>query len=134
MPKEPVDLALESYGRSCEAPEFFAAFYAHLFEACPATIYKFAHTDFDRQHRLLRHGIGLLLNFDRQSGDAPNILARVAERHARTDLDVDPAFYPFFVASLVATARKFDPQFDADTESAWRVATANGLAYMTSKY
>ena len=134
MKKAPVDLAQESYSRSSDAPEFFSAFYAHLFNACPATIYKFQHTDFEKQHRLLQHGIGLLLNVGRDAANAPSILKRVAERHARTDLDVDPAFYPFFVESLIATLRRFDPQFDDETDAAWRSAVANGLAYMTSKY
>lgn len=129
-----VVLAQASYARCCEVPEFFAAFYAELFASCPPARGFFANTDFERQHRLVRHGIGLLINFNREPDAEPNILTRVAERHRRGDLGVEPSLYPFFVDSFITVARTLDPEFDAATEAAWRVATAKGIAYMASKF
>ena len=134
MTGDPVAVAQSSFGRCREAPDFFPTFYAELLVRCPAARPMFAKTDFDRQNKLLDHAIGLLLDFSRQPGSPPNILSRVAGRHSRADLNVSPELYPFFVDSLVAAVRKFDPKFDADTEAAWRTATGDGVAYMASKY
>lgn len=133
MPQSAAAIAKASYQRCQEAPRFFEAFYQRFFEACPAARPMFANTDFSRQHRLLQHAIGLLLAYDQQRAGGPNLLSRVAERHGRTDLKVDPAHYDDFVESLIRTARALDPQFTADTEIAWREATAAGIAYMKSK-
>jgi hemoglobin-like flavoprotein len=129
-----VSVARASYRRCCEAADFFSAFYANFFAACPAARPMFAATDFDRQHRLLQHGLGLLFNFNNQPATEPSILTRVAERHSRRDLDVDPSLYAAFLESLIATAGQFDPEFSPETEAAWREATAKGVAYMQARY
>ena len=134
MTQDLVTLARASYVRCCEVPDFFAYFYAELFASCPSARPLFANTDFDKQHRLVRHGIGLLINFNEEPEKEPNILTRVAVRHRRGELGIDPSFYPFFIEAFVATARRFDPQFDAELERAWRAATAKGVAYMTATY
>jgi hemoglobin-like flavoprotein len=129
-----VDIAQASYARCCAVPDFFTAFYADLFATCPPAKAMFANTDFDRQNRLVKHGIGLLINYNREPAGEPNILTRVAERHRRGDIGVDPALYPFFIESFITTARRFDPDFNDGVERAWREATAKGVAYMGSKY
>jgi hemoglobin-like flavoprotein len=134
MSKDLIAIAQASYARCCEVPDFFVAFYAELFATCPPARPKFADTDFTKQHKLVRHGIGLLINFNLESDHEPNILTRVAERHRRGELAIDPWFYPFFVDAFISTARSLDPQFDEEIERAWRVATAKGVAYMASKY
>lgn len=134
MDSNAVTLAQSSYRRCLEAKDFFARFYAKFFEECPEAETMFAATDFERQHRLLQHAIGLLLNFDRQPDTKPNILSRVAERHSRRDLAVAPALYPMFLDSLIDTMRLLDPDFTEETERAWRDATAKGIAYMQSRY
>jgi hemoglobin-like flavoprotein len=126
-------LAKASYQRCQEIPRFFEMFYERFFVACPAARPMFAKTDFARQHRLLQHAIGLLLAYDDQRADGPNLLSRVAERHGRNDLKVHPSHYQLFVDSLILTVGAVDPQFTAETEAAWREATAKGIAYMKSK-
>jgi hemoglobin-like flavoprotein len=129
-----VAIARASYDRCCTAPQFFDVFYEHFFAACPTAPPMFSKTDFKRQHRLLQHAIGLLLTFNHQATTEPNVLTRVADRHGRGDLAVDPGFYPGFLESLIQTAREFDPEFSPEVDQAWREATAPGLAYMRSKY
>lgn len=128
-----VALAKASYQRCLNAEDFFPSFYQHFFEACPVAKPMFARTDFERQHRLLQHAIGLLLSYNLQRQSEPNLLTRVAERHGHNDLNVDPAHYPAFIASLIETVREFDPEFTPETERAWQEATAAGIAYMQSK-
>lgn len=128
-----VALAKASYLRCLNAQDFFPSFYDRFFEACPVVKPMFARTDFDRQHKLLQHAIGLLLSFGAQKGVEPNLLTRVAERHGRNDLKVDPAHYGAFVDSLIQTVARFDPEFTPETEAAWRTATEAGIAYMKTK-
>lgn len=128
-----VALAKASYLRCHDAQDFFPAFYRRFFEACPVVKPMFARTDFERQHKLLQHAIGLLLSFHGQKDIEPNLLTRVADRHGKADLKVDPAHYPAFVESLIRTVSEFDPEFTAETEAAWREATGPGIAYMQSK-
>src|SRR3990172_1881595 len=129
-----VAVAKDSYGRCCAAPDFFACFYRNFFLACPAAKPLFAKTDFQRQHKLLQHAIGLLLVFPLHTPAAQSLLNRVADRHSRRDLGIEPGMYPAFVDSLIRTAGEHDPEFTADTEHAWRQTVAPGVAYMVSRY
>lgn len=76
----------------------------------------------------------LLLFSSKSEEEAKLLLRRVAERHSRRDLDIDPSMYPAFVDSLMTTSTDFDPLFTPDVERAWREAMAPGIGYMTSKY
>ena len=127
-------IAKASYGRCCTVPRFFDAFYERLFEVCPAARPLFAQTDFERQRRLLQHAFGLLLIFPAQPAAEPTALSRVAERHSRRDLNIDPGLYPLFIDSLIDTVKRYDPECTPAIEAAWRTTVAKGVAYMQSKY
>jgi hemoglobin-like flavoprotein len=129
-PAELTAAAKASFDRCCEQADFFVSFYRNFFRNCPGIESMFAHTDFERQHKLLRHAIGLLLIFPNQPPGEPTILSRVAERHGPGDLNIDPDLYPGFVESLVQTVAEHDPEFDEAIEAAWRRAIAPGIAYM----
>jgi len=128
------EAAKASYARCCEEENFFSTFYERFFAACPPARALFAATDFARQHKLLRHAIGTLLIFGHQPESDPNLLTRIAVRHSRKELGVDPAWYPLFLDSLIDTVRTYDPRFGPGVEAAWRTATAKGIAYMQSRY
>lgn len=134
MNRDATDVARASYQRCCTVPEFFESFYRHFFQACPEAEARFANTDFERQNRLLRHAFGLLLIFPNQPEYEPTLLTRLAERHSRRDLDVDPSLYAFFVDSLIATVQRYDPEFTPAVADAWRTTIAKGIDYMKSKY
>lgn len=131
---ELIGVARASYQRCLAAPAFFADMYRNFFRRCPVAEPMFAHTDFSRQHRLLQHGIGLLLSYPAQAGSTPQLLDRVAERHSSRDLKISPELYQPFVDSLMDTVRAHDPRFSPDVEAAWRATLAPGVAYMQSKY
>lgn len=129
-----VAVAKASYQRCSGAADFFACFYRNFFRACPEAEPLFARTDFERQHKLLQHAIGLLLSFPGQPSQEPSILSRVAERHSRRDLGIPPRMYGPFVDALIQTAREHDRAFDQRVEAAWRGALAPGVAYMRGRY
>jgi hemoglobin-like flavoprotein len=127
-------LARASYDRCCEAADFLEAFYRNFLTACPEAAPRFAQTSFERQTKLLRHAIGLLLIFPTQPAGEPALLARIAERHSRRDLNIDPALYRPFIDALIATVREYDGEFTPAIEAAWRETVAPGVAYMQSKH
>ncbi len=122
--------AKASYHRCAASPDFLPAFYRNFFRACPEAEPLFAKTDFTRQVRLLSHAIGLLLIFSQQFTQEPNPLSRLAEKHGPTDLNIEPAWYPLWVDSLVLTASQFDPEFTPSLAQAWRDAIRPGIEYM----
>lgn len=128
---EQVLIAEESY-RRCQGEPFFQAFYKRLLSTDAPIQDKFEHTDFDRQNRLLQHGIGLLFIFAKRPN--PSLLARIAERHSAHDLDIPPGLYPHFVESLVLTVREFDDACTDEVEAAWRSAVAPGIDFMRDRY
>lgn len=127
-------LASASYQRCGDRPGFFESFYRRFFAVCPEAKPRFDRTDFDRQNRLLRHAVGVLLVFPQQPAGEPNVLTRIARRHGRADLAIPPALYPPFVDSLIATLQEYDPAFTPETEDAWRRTLQAGVAYMVSRY
>jgi hemoglobin-like flavoprotein len=134
MDREVMTAARDSFDRVCKSPGFFAAFYDNFFRICPEAEALFAQTDFERQHKLLRHAIGLLLSFPDQPLKEPTILSRLAERHGHRDLKIKSELYPPFVDALLTTIHQHDRQFTPAIERAWRSALAPGVAYMQSKY
>jgi len=132
--EQDLETARASYDRCCQTEGFPEGFYTHFFARCADAQPMFARTDFHRQVKLLRHAIGTLLIFPRHEKREPNLLTRIAERHGRGDLAVDPSLYPRFVDALIDTVREHDPQFGPAVERAWRATVAPGVAYMQSKY
>ena len=131
---ESLSAAHASYERASAKPEFYASFYANFFKVCPDARPRFAKTDFERQHKLLHHAIGMLLIYPKHVNEEPNILSRLARRHGRKDLDIPASMYPPFVDALVMTLRQCDSSFSDQLEKAWREILAVGINFMTSKY
>jgi hemoglobin-like flavoprotein len=132
MAQTDVQIAEASYRRCADKPAFYEAFYEHLLGCDPRIPPMFARTDFDRQHRLLKHGLGLLIIFAKRPN--PSLLDRIALRHSRGDANVPAEFYPFFGAALEHALALHDPAFGPHVASAWRATLAHGIAYMASRY
>jgi hemoglobin-like flavoprotein len=125
-------LAQDSYSRCLRSPRFFASFYERLLASDPAVPPMFAKTEFPKQHKLLQHGLGLLLSYGHKRDDA--LLERIALRHSPAGVDVHPSMYALFIESLLATIREQDPRCTDETEAAWREALRPGVEFMQSRY
>ena len=128
------DLASLSYQRCCDQPGFFESFYRTFLAASPEAAPRFAHTDFARQNKLLRHAVSVLLIFPKEPDAEPNLLTRIAERHSRRDLAVPAELYPPFIDSLITTVKQHDPLITPEIEEAWRRTVEKGVKYMVSRY
>jgi len=128
VPPSQLELAQASYARCLQAPEFFRSFYNRFLASDPAIPPYFAETRFDRQDKLLQHGIALLLIYAKRPN--PGLLDRIAERHGPGDLRIPARLFAPFTESFIASVRQFDPAFDAAVEAAWRAALAPGIAFV----
>jgi len=128
--------ARASFERIAALQNFFPEFYQRFFARCPEARAMFARTNFEHQHRLLKHAISLLLIYPGHRSapeQEPNLLTRVAERHGRNDLRIPGEMYTPFVEALLDNVRHFDSQFSPEVEAAWRTTLAGGVEYMRSK-
>jgi hemoglobin-like flavoprotein len=132
MADHDVEVAEQSYHRCAEAPGFFSAFYELLLASDARIPAMFEQTKFERQNKLLQHGLGLLLIYAKRPN--PALLERIALRHSRADVAVPPELYPRFVEALVQAVERFDPDFTPSVADAWRRATEPGIAFMRSRY
>lgn len=123
-----VAAAKESYQRCQRSPDFFQTFYHRFLEADPALPTMFAKTDFPRQHKLLEHGLGLLLSFARQRD--PALLERLAHRHGPADLDIARSMYDTWVWALLEAVRTHDPSWGPQVDRAWRQAIEPGIRFI----
>ena len=128
VPTQQVELANASYVRCQKAPEFFRAFYNRFLASDPTVAPYFATTRFDKQEKLLQHGLSMLLIFARRSN--PNLLSRLVERHGPGDLNIPARLFPVFLDSLLTTVQEFDSDCDAAVLEAWRASLKPGIALM----
>jgi hemoglobin-like flavoprotein len=127
--KEQILLARGSYARCQRSPGFFRRFYETLLASSPEIPGYFTHTEFDKQERLLEHGILLLLTYAKREN--PALLTRLTERHGPAGLNIPVRLYSKFVTSLLATVQQTDPKCDQATLDAWESALQPGLAVLS---
>jgi len=131
-----VESFLASLKRCLGVPGFIDSFYQAFVSSSEEVREKFRNTDLQRQARMLSDSLYVLaVAVQGQAGSpARGDLPRLAERHSRKDLDVRPPLYDHWLACLIDTARRHDPQFTPEIEAAWRATLAVGIAYMKARY
>jgi len=123
-----LELAQASFARCLNTPGFFQAFYDRFLASDPAIPPYFTNTRFDRQGRLLQHGVGLLLVYARSPD--PSMLQRIRDEHGPAGHNIPAALYPPFLEAFLATVRAHDADCDATVEAAWRESLAPGVAFV----
>ncbi len=131
-----VDIFRDSLKRCLATPEFLHDFYELFMASDDAIRRKFAKTEFPRQTRVLADSLYILAMAAESKADAYawRELDRLAERHARGGLDVDPMHYETWLDCLIAAAKKHDPDFTKDVGAAWRASLTPGIEHLKSKY
>ena len=123
-----------SFGRCLTSGDLFQEFYDIFLASDPGLAPMFAHTDFERQKGLLRHGLNLALMF---AGDNPigkSGLAKIRKSHSKTELNISPAMYPLWTESFIKAIKKMDPQCDSALENKWRDALNKAVDYIKGGY
>jgi len=116
--------------------EFLESFYESFVGSSEEVREKFKNTDMKRQVRMLEDSLYILAVAVQggQGSPARGALPGIARRHSRHDLDIRPELYDLWLEALIDSARRYDPDFTAETEAAWRDTLAAGIEYMRSHY
>ena len=136
MPQDSVDVFRRSLHRCLGDPAFLQSFYEAFVGSSEEVREKFKNTDMKRQVRMLENSLYVLAVAVQGGVNSParSDLPRIAERHSRRDLDIRPELYDLWLASLLETAKRYDPEFTPEIEAAWRDTLAAGIDYMRSHY
>jgi hemoglobin-like flavoprotein len=128
------ELFNDSYERCMRRPGFLERFYKIFTASSEEVAAKFAHTDFQKQKRLLKVSLYMLMLTSDPPPEVTAHLERIAELHSRKQLDIKPELYTLWLDCLLQAASEFDPSFDKDIETAWRNILASGIQIMKSRY
>ncbi len=135
----PVDLVetfRASLKRCLTAPDFLLDFYGLFMGSSDEVRVKFEKTDFKRQTRVLADSLWAMAVAAQGKAGSPawGDLPRLAELHSRSRLDIRPELYDKWLECLLDAARRHDPSFTPEVETAWRETLAVGIALMRSRY
>jgi hemoglobin-like flavoprotein len=130
------DVFRASLKRCLSTPAFLHDFYELFMDSSAEVRNKFRNTDFPRQTRVLADSLFLMAVASESSSEsiAWKELGRLAQRHARTGLDIRPQLYGTWLECLLSAARQHDPEFSPDVEDAWRKALGPGIERLSSSY
>lgn len=130
----PNPLVKESFDR-CEATGDFAqTFYDIFLNASPEIAPLFANTNFDKQRRLLRGTVYILVTRTLDDPTARSTLEKIALSHNRDNLNIKPHLYDLWLDAVCQTVQQLDIQFTPDLEHAWREQLQHGIQFITSRY
>ncbi|UXP33190.1 globin [Reichenbachiella agarivorans] len=119
-----------SYGRCASSPLFFKDFYDNFFNSSPLIKQKFIDTDMDAQRGLLRHGLSHLIMYAGGSHAAEMKVDRLAHSHSKTQLDIQPWMYDYWIKALMTTVKMHDRKFDESLSAIWEGALKMGIEKM----
>ena len=119
----------------CEATGDFAdKFYAIFLTKSPEIPPLFAQTAFEKQRKLLRATVYIMVTRDVDDPIARETLERIGRSHGRSELDIRSELYDLWLDSVCETVKDLDPEWTPETERFWRERMAPGIALITSQY
>ncbi|MGI9286805.1 MAG: protein kinase domain-containing protein [Pseudomonadales bacterium] len=124
-------LVIASYERLRSKREFFQAFYARFLLKLDDDIKAKFPMHMDKQYRMLREAIDLLLWFPAETTRGVTSLTKLSIAHANI-LKLDHNDYDQFQKCLLLAVEEHDPDCDKDLEKAWQATLAPGVDYMKS--
>ena len=121
--------------KRCQAdPMFLTLFYQKFVLSNALVREKFANTDMHNQKMMLHASLYMIMLATQENKAANTYLEQIADRHSKTELDITPDLYGFWLESLIEAVSKIDPEYSEDIEQAWRTVMGYGVDYMISKY
>lgn len=111
---------------------FFGRFYELFRKADPQVDKLFSATHMERQRSMLEESLLYMIDFSRSRLPRERI-EELAAYHGRNHMNIPARLFDVWLECLLTALRERDPELDLDTETAWRVTLAPGLAYMKSR-
>lgn len=129
-----IGLVQNSYGRCLSNGDMLETFYQEFLASSGEVAKRFKHTDFEQQHKLLRHGINLMIMYAAGNIAGQSGLKRIKESHSRARLNIEPRFYSMWKRALLSAIGKHDKKFDRETREAWNDVLNKGIDFVTAGY
>jgi hemoglobin-like flavoprotein len=132
---DPIQEARDSLSRCIQAPAFLDRFYGLFIDSSADIRKKFEKTDFARQKKMLQDSLFVMLTAaGTSSGFAYKELSKLADRHSRQQLGIDPAWYDLWLSCLLKAVREHDPEYRPELDDAWRESLKDGIELMKARY
>ena len=112
---------------------FYEQFYERFISSDPRIEKMFEETDMTHQESMLRASLSELQEFS-TSLKSNNYIVTLARIHGVRGRQVHPYSYDSWLDALVATVADVDPECGLQTELAWRLVLAPGIAFMKFYY
>ncbi len=128
------DEVRQSFERCEAAGDFAARFYDALLAASDEIAPLFARTDFEKQRKLLRASVYIMVTRDVEDARARATLERIGRSHRRSELNIRPDLYELWLDSVCDTVKTMDPEWTTALEPAWRRQLRPGISLVTSLY
>jgi len=128
--KEDISKVRLSYGRAISKRQFLDRFYELFMSSSPIVARKLASTNIAKQQELLSQAVNMVILFPQGNKIARNALNRIRESHNRDGLDIKPAYYQFWVDSLIVALSENDPDFNDELELAWRTVVQEAIDFI----
>jgi hemoglobin-like flavoprotein len=109
-------------------------FYEILVASSPEVGEKFKNTDFRRQKRVVMESLYMLILVSQGQQEGRQHLEKVAVRHDRDHLDIEPELYDVWLESLLQAVRECDPRFSPAIETAWVAMLTPGIAILKAHH
>lgn len=123
--------------RRCQAQgDFFGVFYGIFLKTSEEIATMFATTDWHKQKHLIQHAIRAAILFAQE----PNVpivrqhMEQIARSHSRTQRNVRPELYHFWLESMVEAVRQCDPHYTPALGEAWKQVLTPAISLITSRY
>jgi 7,8-dihydro-6-hydroxymethylpterin-pyrophosphokinase len=134
IPLKTITEAKQSLNRCLKNPAFLDRFYQLFLSSSDVIKEKFKNTSFNNQKIVLKASLHIMLLLAQGKLSETATLKKMAERHSRRDLDIDPIFYHNWLECMIQAANVSDPEFTRDTEQAWREALSPGIDFFKSHH
>ena len=121
----------DSFERCINDPLFLDQFYEVFLSSSEEVRSMFKDTDMGTQKAMLMTS---LVYMSRAHNDSPGLLASIAEKHNKNNLNIKPYLYSLWLDSLISAANSIDSLFDDNTERLWRETLQPGIDFMISRY
>ena len=125
---------LRSLSRCADDEDFYAGFLRAFLASSEEVQDKFRRTRFPQQHQMLLRSLRLSAGAIVNEMESLQELRARAETHDRHHLDIRPELYDYWLESVIATARQFDPEWSDHIESAWRTILGHVISTMVRRY
>lgn len=132
--KEKITLVQNSYGRCLSSGKLLETFYSNFLSSGMEVADKFQNTYFAQQHKLLRHGINLIIMYAAGNVAGQSGLQRIRESHSRGRMNIEPRFYGLWKAALLKAIAVHDRNYDKNIERAWTEVLDRGITFITGGY